>query len=299
MDPQTALTTNIVLVALSGMLAGCFLAWALLPSRSERRALRWSENADLPLQESPIADRIVARLRQDAITAATGAAVGVALGALGLLSPVGKDPDFPITFLLPIMLTVSALVSAAVGVRAPLFAPDPLSRRVARTRALTSADYLGVTRRAIWLATAILSLCAAIGASWLLLHPSPSFTPGLAVAALVIGLLGVSGVPLVHRFERMLLERAQPASTPIELAWDDLFRISTLHSVRIACAAPGVISAALVVTAITGDRFLASQIIVWSLLALQLVFPTTSPGLPARLRPRPRLQSVPAGSSLA
>ena len=74
MDPQTALTTNIVLVALSGVLAGCFLAWALLPSRSERRALRWSENADLPLQESPIADRIVARLRQDAITAATGAA---------------------------------------------------------------------------------------------------------------------------------------------------------------------------------------------------------------------------------
>lgn len=297
MDPQTALTTNVVIVTLSGVLAGCYLAWALLPSSSERRALRWSENADLPLQESPIADRIVARLRRDAITAAAGAAVGVALCALALLSPVGKDPNFPITFLLPSMLTVSALVSAAVGVRAHLFAPDPLSRRVARPRALTSADYLGFTRRTLWLATAILSLCAVIWASWLLLHPAPSFTPGLAVAALVIGLLGVGGVPLVNRFERALLERAQPASTPIELAWDDLFRIATLHSVRIACAAPGVTSAALLLAAITGDRFLASQIIVWSLLALQLVFPTTSPGLPTRLRPR--LQSAPAGNSLA
>jgi hypothetical protein len=34
----------------------------------------------------------------------------------------------------------------------------------------------------------------------------------------------------------LLAARSRP--TPIELAWDDLFRISTLHSVRIACAAP-------------------------------------------------------------
>lgn len=299
MDPQNALAMNVMLVAVSAALAGCFVVSALLPSRSERRALRWSENADLPLQESPTADRIIARLRRNAITDAAGAVTGIALGALVLLTPVGENPDFPITFLLPIALSVSVLFSAIVGVRAHLFDPDTCSRRVARTRALTSADYLGSPRRALWMASAIVSLCAAIAASWLLLHPTASFLPSLAVASLIIGLLGASSVPLVHRFERMLLERAQPASTPVELAWDDLFRVSILHSVRAASAALGAIGAALVVASIAGDRFLASQIIVWTLIGLQLVFPTTSPVLPARLRPRLRIQVAGAGGSLA
>jgi len=151
-----------------------------------------------------------------------------------LLTPLGAFPSAPWVLVVIIVCGVTTLTAGVHTARHPLFRPEAGAVRIARAARLRVGDYLGTTRTVlprVLLGVGILAAgSTAVGAT-----ASPALRSGLP---LIVGCFVVALVVTVWTalLEHRVLDRAQPASNDIELAWDDLFRTTALSSLRAGAA---------------------------------------------------------------
>lgn len=191
--------------------------------------------------------------------------------------------------ILPVMIAV-VIADAFIVVRRPVFTPEPGAPRVAHVRALRAVDYLGRGRIALpW----ILALGAAVMTAAAVVASTVARNTPLQLAFLLGGVIGsvvalgaCTALPLL---DRRILASPQRASTPVDLAWDDVVRTASMNTVRLAVSSIGLFAAACTISAYipahggwSGLPFIVAS---WLQLALGRVLPADGRGLAADLRP--------------
>ncbi|TQM66040.1 hypothetical protein [Klugiella xanthotipulae] len=173
---------------------------------------------------------------------------GLAFAALVALSvllvwPGAGGSELPWLVLIPCALTGMAFGQASTALRYTLFPGVPEVRRVARLRTVTIADYVpAVHRWAVTVVCALSALAVLVAvvlvltgvASWVdLLHTN---IPSAALVTTLIWGAASWG-------ERRILGRPQPATTTLELAWDDAIRSNMFRSLALTKVVVGLIVA--------------------------------------------------------
>lgn len=128
-------------------------------------------------------------------------------------------------------LCVGTAVAAFIG--GPVADPD--APRVARSGAVTVADYLHPVERVV---ARLLVVLAATVVTWSLLAAPESAT---TTPLVVLAVLGVASLVLFEVVSRRVVERSQPAGSTADLVWDDALRSSTLRDLVSAPVALGAI----------------------------------------------------------
>ncbi|MFT2817819.1 hypothetical protein [Leifsonia sp. A12D58] len=143
-----------------------------------------------------------------------------------------------------IAIAVGTASAALVAVR-QFAEPGPDASRVARARSHSLFDY--VHPGWVWAAVTAAGVATAAGATLLLGSRRPDADIGLPLPAVVsLAAIALIGVPVVALLCRALLAVPQPASSELELQWDDALRASALRDLWIASIA---LSTAALVTA--------------------------------------------------
>ncbi|GAA3623521.1 hypothetical protein GCM10022200_02180 [Microbacterium awajiense] len=290
LDPTFALAFNsVVVLVLIGVAVG-----ALLSMRSRttvlNRADRYSVKSRLPYGTDQTRESVARGLRARA-NAVTGALLAAGLVALPLLfTPLGTNMLFVFFVIVTALVAGGTIATVAVNLRERLFHPAPDAPRVARARRMMTADYLGPARRALpWV------LLAAASVATFLLAGSQfdervSTEPMTTTAAFIFACVAAVAFAVLPRLDRLILDRAQPASDTLELAWDDAFRAYALSSLRLSAAIAAWFALAFSLGALCAayappSVFFAMQLPTWGIVALQFVYPNTGRPLPESLYP--------------
>ncbi|MBF4561107.1 hypothetical protein ITJ43_03065 [Microbacterium sp. VKM Ac-2870] len=196
---------------------------------------------------------------------------------------------FSLSFV-PIVAAVYAPVTALVCLREHLFIPASMSPRLARVRESRGADYGHRAGRGVTGALAALAALAMLATTAVVVSGVTNIHRSVLVIAIVLCMAGLCATAALPALERAVLARSQPASTAVQLAWDDLFRVSALNGARGVAAYLCVAGAVCTISAVTGggglENGVTAQVIAWSQLGLQFFFfPTDGRGLPENLRP--------------
>ena len=267
MDAETARIMNVTLMGLALVGSGLAVLYESRSQTSYRRTARWAERTGLPLLDDadPLWPSIAASMRRtgiaEALSLVAAAAVSLALVATGL----GSDPMFVIAVFMPLVIVITLGVTLALGLREHLFSPAAGAPRVARARSMRAVDYVGPARRIVM---------------WALV------AGGLAVLA---ALIVTAALP---HMERSIVSHAQPASSALQLAWDDALRGGVLSTVCLAVATLWLIVVLLTSQALWGAALegasapMPMSVAGLAMVALSQVFPTQGFALRARLRPR-------------
>ena len=219
----------------------------------------------LPLPDE-LRDRVIGRIRTTERQAVAGAIAGLAVMAV---VAVLFGPDEAGGALILLGVGVGGGIGSAVGILSAARKADPSWQRIARSSAVESTDY--VAPRTVILARALL---------------------GIACVAAVLGLVAVVGGTLSARqgltfvllpfvgalvcyaaleiLMRLVVERAQRATSELELAWDDVLRA---HGLRQAVTSSIVVSAACAVCVALGLISAATDA------PLSLIVPASAVGL--------------------
>lgn len=273
----------VVVICAAGLVASVAIAVRQMrPHAGDRRALAWSDRSGLPLDEATEA-AVSMRLRRDTAAQAIGAAGGFTLSLILALTPLGHTPTFFLAVLLPALLIPTLIAQLTVALHDHVFAPLPDQVRVARARSVRVSDYLAPPKLALpWILTAT----AAALAVWVAAGGVRA-GQGTQLAALGLTAVAVLACALTPALDRRILERPQPATTPVVLAWDDLLRTVVMNTVRLTVCVLSLSGIALSIMALTGwDAALPMQLIVWGQIIQSQVYPASGRGLKPALRPR-------------
>lgn len=266
-------------------------------SSGDRRLARFADRAGLPVPAHG-AYALRVRLRQSATYEAVGALIGVAVAGAILATPIGLSPVFPLAVFLPIVGLSVALSSTIVALRRSLFIPASGTPRVARSHVVTPADYVDPFPRALlWVLSSMTVLAAgALAVAWI---RGGVQWPEFAAAATLVAIIAVGLCAATPALDRAVLARPQPATSPLELAWDDAFRMATLNSLRLSATILCVVALFLVGltwwTSPDDPLGWAPTLINVAILVLSLIYPTN--GAPLRKRLFPQGIHVAAGST--
>lgn len=220
---------NIAFLCVFAVLALCMLAWTLTPGWSAARAARQAYRAGLPLgsAEPGVRRRITLTTRVNVLTLI---ALAVAFVPITLALPAGSSPFYLWIVTIAIM-GAGAVTSVATQLHERLFRPAPDAVRVARVRSLQTKDYLGRWARRLPGLLLWCSIAACIVMPVIVIS-RPGHV-GFSVFAVAAAAFAFAGAVVAARWaERAVLDRPQPASNTIELAWDDLFRTDALLELR-------------------------------------------------------------------
>lgn len=279
------------------MLGALFIAFAVMlvlaarPRSGERPLLRYAERCGLPVPAASAGD-LEARMRRRRLVEAIGALVGISLAAILFAGPLGSEPLYPLAVLFPVFLVSNLIAETVITLREQLFHPRTDTPRLARPRAVGAADYIGPAARALpWIMAALVVAMAV----WTTLGAG---APSLHLAAALVSALAVTVCLSIPVWDRAILARSQPATTPLELAWADALRADALNAVRSAAVALCVVAATLSVSVLLS----AGDLVGWPLtlvnlayLVVQRVYPTRGAPVPRGLFPDGI--RVPAGSA--
>lgn len=223
---------GVLAVTAVGMVLG--LVYRSARRRRERLVLAFTERIGLPVTPE-IVDRIDRRIRDRF--------VGFALGGLTALLGIGVAiliaPQFIPTGLAGYAAggVLTAAMAAGGAVSALRQFPPPGANdasRIARIDTPILQDYISSGWQ--WAAAAGMSLGVALSAG-LLTGALPS-NPGNAglpfLGVLVLAGLSILGVIVAVVLSKELLAIPQPASTELELQWDDALRASALRDIWVA-----------------------------------------------------------------
>lgn len=158
-------------------------------------------------------------------------------------------------------------------------------------------DYIDPLRR--HLPSVVLTLATvgtAIALTWASIGPAHDSSTTLAniVALLAALLIAYSAVAGSRIAERAILRRPQPASNPLQLAWDDLFRADALGGLRLFAAlaawipfgiAAVMLSQAVGFAGTSPAGSLAWSFPWWGIPLLQVIYTFGSGKLPGTLHP--------------
>ncbi len=225
---------NASITGLALLGSGLALVYSSRVDAAYRRASRWADRTELPLldETDPLWPPLIAYFRRSGIADAVGLLAGSLLTVPFLFTPLGENPLFILIVFVPALMLTAAVTAVGVGVREQLFSPAADEPRIARTRALRTADYLGPVR--IWCGRILmvggLTLLVTLGVTWV--RTPAQVESGTGRAAIVIGVLALVGSVLFPIVERAILARSQPASTPLQMAWNDAVRAGVLATVR-------------------------------------------------------------------
>ncbi len=294
MDAETARIMNVTLMGLALVGSGLAVLYESRSQTSYRRTARWAERTGLPLLDDadPLWPSIAASMRRtgiaEALSLVAAAAVSLALVATGL----GSDPMFVIAVFMPLVIVITLGVTLALGLREHLFSPAAGAPRVARARSMRAVDYVGPARRIVmWaLVAGGLAVLAALIVTWV--RMPARVDAGVGRAALVVGAVALIVTAALPHMERSIVSHAQPASSALQLAWDDALRGGVLSTACLAVATLWLIVVLLTGQALWGAALEGASaptpmsVAGLAMVALSQVFPTQGFALRARLRPR-------------
>lgn len=190
------------------------------PGPRAARAASFARSVGLPLTDSVravVTERVALRQR--------GGAAGLVAGIATTAFVLSMDPASSEHFATPFLLIGGAFAGLAVGVAISASrtasALDPEAVKYARPSAVALDDYVAPLERTgarIVVALSVVTLVAAI-------------VSGAAVSGVLIALaaLGVAALLVFEVAGRRIVDRAQPAASPDDLAWDDAVRSSVLR----------------------------------------------------------------------
>ena len=274
------------------------------PEWGDVRAHKYSLKARLPFGSEVVAQSIRRHLRFVIRTRMwVFIALLIAIAAVYIVVPVRSSPIFLWAFSFSLLAVGMPAASVFSSLRERLFAPAPTAPRIARTRGLVAADYLGPLRRLtpnVLFIAATIAVGALFAVSLLTGYRFDTATVIVCGGMLLVALIAAVADRLL---ERLVLARPQPASNTVELAWDDSFRSDTLGWLRLGAATTAVIplglaGAALLVAVLTPaePEFITALELFpwWAAIALQLSYQFGEGHMPralypAQLGPRPRL----------
>lgn len=269
-----------------GLLALFSLMMLWLGSRrtyQQKLVLRFWQGTGLPMGTDTVAAAAARRIRTRTNGMMIGDLIGIAVGAVVLyLAPSIASPTAIWLLLAPLVLTGLASGAVVASLSQSLFQRQADVARFARPTAVAVHDYVSPKRMLaapvfILIAMALCSLgfvlafCDRIDVGTFMGSPA---LPLLAVALIVFAIsLGL---------ERRVLNEPQPASSELELAWDDAFRADTFRGLRmfaamiawLAVAAAGltVLQAVDALNATSRSTGLGSQLFTWGFLATIAAF---------------------------
>lgn len=264
-----------------------FIIGALIAlSRSNYRrklAFRFSQTIELPLVTDAIATATEGRILQRTVAMMAGGLVGPLASAVVIyLNPATASASTIWLVTLPLMLTGMCAGAAFVALRESLFHRHPDAVRVARPVTVTIHDYVSPRRLRTppVLLLAAVGLClAGLALSLTGLIDGATFIRSAALptlaAALVVTIVG-------GLLARRVLHQPQPASSELELAWDDAFRADTFRALwmfgsiiawlAVAVAGLGMLQGLDAIAGTTWSTGLGSQLFTWGFLAILFSF---------------------------
>ena len=274
--------TWIILAALTALFLSS-LANSLRTSVRRDLTYRFSTTIQLPIINDQISEAAERRILNRSRAMMAGGLAGVlTAAAVVYLNPNAASASLIWLVTLPLILIGMSAGAAIVALRASLFSKNTEVVRVARPVTVTLSDYLSPARlrmpAMLLLAAGVLTLAAfALGLSHLI--DTETFLRSAALPMLAIAIITLlSGRALARR----LLKQPQPASSELELAWDDAFRAETLRGLwmfgailawlAIAASGLGMLQGLDALHGTTWSLGLGSQLFIWGYLAILLTF---------------------------
>lgn len=238
MDPFWAVGSALLLAGL-----GIRLIYIARAEPRQRMLHTYSQQVGLALVNEVVPEvsrRIYRRERAGIFGSVAGALVGTAI----LVGTDGSDRPWG-ALLAVFALVVGPMIALILNDSRAAFAPVPEAPRLARSQSPRLSDYVTPLDRTFSLSLlglATLGYIAVLGV--IAMNPERVFDDVsvrsiLWPAGLLLALATAASL-LTWAAANALLERGQPASTYIELAWSDAFRSTTLRSL---VAIPGIIAA--------------------------------------------------------
>ncbi|MDY7543416.1 hypothetical protein KIV56_17705 [Cryobacterium breve] len=286
------------------------LLYAQTERSRDRVFLQFWQKAGLPVQSDDIARAIRTRLRARSTAALVGALVGL-LGsaAVLVLQPSLASSTFIWLVVLPATLIGFSAVDVAVALRESLFRPPVDAPRLARPTIVTLSDYVSPWR--LRAAPLLVLLAFLLTIAGILLGLAGTVDLGAFLGSPALPVLALASAVLIAGIaaSRKVLMHTQPATTELELAWDDAFRGETLRSLLlfetiIAWLAVGAVSLGILngwdaLRGTTWSIGLGPQIFNWGYLAILLWFGIGSATGRFRRRLWPDLTASPADPAAA
>lgn len=283
---------NAILLALVTLVPVGILIATTRPGWGEHLAYRASLRAHLAITSERMAQVLAARTRKIVRSNMWGLLVAIAVVAsMFVLVPMGVDSDLIWVLALTILLGTIALSQVVLTLQEHVFTPGPTEPRVARADALTVRDYLDPVRRftpaflfactvVVWIAVAVVAVPL-------------RFEPSAIVLLMIATAIAVAGLGAGRWAEARVLDQSQPASTALELAWDDLFRADSLGTLRMAQSVLLWIPVGMGLSRILDENVSANPalattagLLPWiGIPAIQIAYAIASGRLPAGLRP--------------
>ncbi len=286
-NPETLPTLYAAMLTLMGLVLAILLVVALRKDSGVDRLARYARRSGLPIPTDG-ESALTARARREKIAESSAALVGVALSGALLLTPLGRSPLYPLAVFLPVLLLTVQLSATTLALRDQLFAPGAAAPRIARMARVTTTDYVGAPRRVLNLVLAALAVC---GAAWVTIASAHGVLahPEVVTAVLVVTSVAALITIAVPVLDAAVLARPQAASTPLELAWADVFRSSTLNGTRLSaalfCYAALLLAASALVPSPGQSASWPLSLFVFGQVALAQIYPTAGARLPRKLFP--------------
>ncbi len=297
---------NIAVLCLFAAVPVVFLIVSRKHTWGDTRAAAVSMRARLPFGTDSVYRSVRARVRSLTRVNMWGLCIAVAvMGALFLTTPLATSPNAMWILTLLILVVVLTGGTLATQLRERLFSPVPEAPRVARPVALGTRDYIGTWRTfapvALLIAAAVATLSLVV---MTILGVSP-LTPTLATCGTLV--LATTTNLGTRWAEGRVLDRPQPASDTLELAWDDLFRTDALSTLRMSAAMTAWLPFGMAASLLTAVWLFPQPLQLASLVGLfpwagvpllQVLYTLGSGKLPAALYPEflrgPAVEEVPA-----
>ncbi|MCI4658844.1 hypothetical protein [Cryobacterium zhongshanensis] len=274
--------TWICLGALALLALGSLL-YARTERSRDRAFLQFWQKAGLPVQSDDIARAIRTRLRARNTAAFVGGLFGLLVSAVVLvIQPSLASPVFIWLVVVPATLISVSALGVAASLRESLFRPPADAPRLARPTIVTLSDYVSPWRLRAAPLLVLLSFVLTIAGILLGLTGTVDLGAFLASPALPVLALASAVLLVGSAASRRVLTHTQPATTELELAWDDAFRAETFRSLLlfqtiIAWLAAGAVSLGILggwdaLRGTTWSIGLGPQIFNWGYLAILLWF---------------------------
>lgn len=223
--------------------------------------LRGSVRLPLPDQ---LRERVIVRIRSTERLALWGAVIG--LGSMALLATIlgAGDAAGPLVML---GVGVGGGIGSAIGILTAALREDPKAQRIARSTAVESTDY--VAPHTIAFARVLLVIACLAAGLGALGTVRGEFTGRESLTFVLLPFLGA--VICYAAFEiltRLVAERAQRATSELELAWDDVLRA---HGLRQAVTGSVVVSGACALSVALGTISVSATTPPWLLVSSVLL----------------------------